>query len=43
MAPMETGSLMLAFGDWEVIAACLFLMLLLPLIFFIASTRPQAA
>ena len=28
---------MRAFGEWEVIAACLFFMLLLPLIFFIAS------
>jgi hypothetical protein len=39
MAPMENGSFMVAFGEWEVIAACAFLMLLLPLIFFIASGR----
>jgi len=36
---MENGSLMRAFGEWEVIAACLFFMLLLPLIFFIASAQ----
>ena len=30
---------MLAFSGWEVIAACVFLMFLLPLIFFIASVR----
>jgi hypothetical protein len=39
MAPMEKGSLMLAFGEWEIIAVCIFFMLLLPLIFFIASAR----
>jgi hypothetical protein len=39
MAPMENGSFMVAFGEWEVIAACVFLMLLFPLIFFIASGR----
>ena len=36
---METGSLMRALGEWELIAACLFFMLLLPLIFFIASAQ----
>jgi len=36
---MENGSLMRALGEWELIAACLFFMLLLPLIFFIASAK----
>ncbi len=40
---MENGSVMRAFVEWEVIAACLFFMLLLPLIFFVASLnrRPR--
>jgi hypothetical protein len=36
---MENGSLIIAFSAWEMIAVCVLFMLLLPLIFFIASAR----
>ncbi len=36
---MENGSILRVFVEWEVIAACLVLMLLLPLIFFLASVK----
>jgi len=35
---MDSGLYLSIFSSWEVIAACLFLMFLLPLVFFIAST-----
>jgi cytochrome bd-type quinol oxidase subunit 1 len=36
---MENGNLMNAFTEWEVIVVCVLFMFLLPLIFFLASTR----
>ena len=36
---MDSGLYLSIFSSWEVIAACLFLMFLLPLVFFIASTK----
>jgi len=36
---MDSGLYLSIFSSWEVIASCLFLMFLLPLVFFIASTR----
>ena len=42
---MDSGLLLRILSSWEVIAACIFLILLLPLVFFIASTtsRPRVA
>ena len=42
---MDSGLLLRIFSSWEMIAACIFLILLLPLVFFIASTtsRPRIA
>ncbi len=36
---METGSIARVLGAWEIVAACFFFMLLLPLIFFVASRK----
>ena len=36
---METGSIARILGAWEIVAVCLFFMLLLPIIFFIASRK----
>jgi hypothetical protein len=36
---MESGLYLSVLSSWEVIAACLFLMFLLPLVFFLASTK----
>ena len=38
---MDSGLYLSIFSSWEVIAACLFLMFLLPLVFFIASTSSR--
>ena len=38
---MDSGLYLSIFSSWEVIAACLFLMFLLPLVFFIASTTSR--
>ncbi len=38
---MDSGLYLSVFSSWEVIAACLFLMFLLPLVFFIASTSSR--
>jgi hypothetical protein len=38
---MESGLYVKVFSSVEVIAACLFLILLLPLVFFIASTKSR--
>ena len=35
---MESGLYLSLFSSWEMIAVCIFLILLLPLVFFIAST-----
>lgn len=36
---MDSRLYLSIFSSWEVIAACLFLMFLLPLVFFLASTK----
>ncbi|HVO39300.1 MAG TPA: hypothetical protein VMV03_09765 [Spirochaetia bacterium] len=36
---METGSIARVLGTWEIVAVCLFFMLLLPIIFFTASRK----
>jgi hypothetical protein len=36
---MESGQFVHIFSSWEVIASCLLLMFLLPLVFFVASAR----
>jgi len=38
---MDSGLYLSVLSSWEVIAACLFLMFLLPLVFFIASTNSR--
>jgi hypothetical protein len=38
---MDSGLYLSIFSSWEVIAACLFLMFLLPLVFFVASTKSR--
>lgn len=38
---MESGLYLSVFSSWEVIAACLFVMFLLPLVFFVASTKSR--
>jgi hypothetical protein len=38
---MDSGLYLSIFTSWEVIVACLFLMFLLPLVFFIASTNSR--
>jgi hypothetical protein len=38
---MDSGLYLSIFLSWEVIAACLFLMFLLPLVFFLASTNSR--
>jgi hypothetical protein len=38
---MESGLYLSVFSSWEVIAACLFVMFLLPFVFFVASTRSR--
>jgi hypothetical protein len=42
---MDSRLLLRIFSSWEMIAVCIFLILLLPLVFFIASTtsRPRIA
>jgi hypothetical protein len=38
---MESGLYLSIFSSWEVIAACLLVMFLLPLVFFLASTNSR--
>jgi hypothetical protein len=38
---MESGLYLSVFSSWEVIAACLFVMFLLPFVFFVASTKSR--
>jgi hypothetical protein len=38
---MDSGLYLSVFSSWEVIAACLFVMFLLPLVFFLASTNSR--
>jgi hypothetical protein len=38
---MESGLYLSIFSSWEVIAACLFVMFLLPFVFFMASTKSR--
>jgi hypothetical protein len=38
---MESGLYLSIITSWEVIAVCLFLMFLLPLVFFVASTKSR--
>ena len=39
---MESGLFLSILSSWEVIAACLFVMFLLPLVFFLASTKSRS-
>jgi hypothetical protein len=38
---MDSGLFLSIFSSWEMIGACLFVMLVLPLVFFVASTRSR--
>jgi hypothetical protein len=38
---MESGLYLSVFSSWQVIAVCLFLMFLLPVVFFLASTTSR--
>jgi hypothetical protein len=38
---MESGLYLSIITSWEVIAVCLFVMFLLPLVFFVASTKSR--
>jgi hypothetical protein len=40
---MDSGLLLSVFTSWEVIAVCLCVMLFLPLVFFVASTKSRPA